>query len=100
MAKVTSEIAVLNSCAISLSTNTRRKKSKASSVHPRKIAITTLRCSRVHSINPAMFIPPPEALGVHSDDRLAEIAPLEHTDERFGSLVHTVDIVIPVQHTV
>src|ERR1700730_376654 len=56
MAKVTSEISVLNSCAISLSTNTRRKKSNASSVHPRKLAITTLRCSLVHPLRAAIVI--------------------------------------------
>ena len=52
--------------------------------------MTTLRCSRVHSANPAIFISPSEVLGVHPDDRLAEIAPLEHTDERFGCLVETI----------
>jgi len=58
MAKVTFEIGVLNSCAMSLSTNTRRKKSKASSVHPRKLAMTTLRCSLVHPVSAAIFISP------------------------------------------
>ena len=48
MAKVTSEMSVWNSAAMSLSTNTKRKKSKASSVHPRKVATTTWRCALVH----------------------------------------------------
>ena len=55
---MTFEIGVLNSCAMSLSTNTRRKKSKASSVHPRKLAMTTLRCSLVHPVSAAIFISP------------------------------------------
>src|ERR1700693_579760 len=41
MANVTSVMSVLNSWAMSLSTNTSRKKSKASSVQPRKLAATT-----------------------------------------------------------
>src|ERR1700742_1248056 len=45
IATVTLETSVRNSWAISFSTNTRMKKSKASSVHPRKLAATTCFCS-------------------------------------------------------
>jgi hypothetical protein len=42
-ATVTAVMETPNSCAISLNTNTMMKKSKASSAHPRKLAITTCR---------------------------------------------------------
>src|SRR5216683_5967957 len=58
MANVTSEIATPNSCAMSFSTNTIRKKSKASSVQPRKLAMTTLRCALVHPLRAANLIDP------------------------------------------
>ena len=47
IATVTSVIAVPNSAAIACTTNTRRKKSNASNVQPRKLAITALRCAGV-----------------------------------------------------
>jgi len=56
MANVTSVIWVLNSCAMSLSTNTSRKKSKASRVHPKKQAATTCLCSLVQPDNASMRI--------------------------------------------
>src|SRR5580704_389954 len=54
MAKVTSVICVPNSAAMSLRTKTRRKKSKASSVQPRKVAATTCFWSLVQSDSAAM----------------------------------------------
>src|SRR5580692_12724486 len=57
IAIVTSEISVWNSAAMSFSTNTSRKKSKASSDHPRKLATTTCFCSLVHPDNAAIAIP-------------------------------------------
>src|ERR1700761_245293 len=56
MAHVTFEMSVLNSFAISFSTNTSRKKSKASSDHPRKLAATTCFCSLVQPDNAAIAI--------------------------------------------
>src|SRR6516164_7500206 len=56
MASVTSLMSVSNSRAISLSTKTRRKKSNASSVQPRKVATTTLRCWLVQPLNAAIRI--------------------------------------------
>ena len=56
MANVTSVIWVLNSCAMSLSTNTSRKKSKASRVQPKKQAATTCLCSLVQPDNASMRI--------------------------------------------
>jgi hypothetical protein len=43
MAKATSTISAPKSCAMARSTNTMRKKSKASSVQPRKLARKALR---------------------------------------------------------
>src|ERR1700744_4670954 len=54
IASVTFEISVWNSSAISFSTNTSRKKSKASSDHPRKLAATTCFCSLVQPDNAAI----------------------------------------------
>src|SRR6202140_2168106 len=56
MAGVTFEISVWNSAAISFSTNTRRKKSKASSDQPRKLAATTCFCSLVQPDNAEIAI--------------------------------------------
>jgi hypothetical protein len=56
MAMVTSVTSVSNSCAMSLSTNTMRKKSKASSVQPRKLAATTCFCSLVQPESAAKAI--------------------------------------------
>ncbi len=47
IAIATLEIATLNSEAMSYSTKTRRKKSNASSVQPRKLAATTCFCPLV-----------------------------------------------------
>src|ERR1700722_8758803 len=47
IATVTEVICVPNSAAMSLRMKTMRKKSKASSVQPRKLAATTWRCSLV-----------------------------------------------------
>ncbi len=49
MATVTAVTSVLKSLASRDSTNTTRKKSKASSIHPRKLATTTLRCAPVQT---------------------------------------------------
>ena len=56
IASVTLDMSVSNSCAMSLSTNTSRKKSKASSDHPRKLAATTCLCSLVQPESAAMRI--------------------------------------------
>src|ERR1700730_13663353 len=78
MANVTSEMSVLNSCAMSLSTNTRRKKSKASSVHPRKLATMTsaarwsTRSARQFSSPWITFVPLPRC------------EPCQQFDDRFG----------------
>src|SRR5580692_5146180 len=54
IAHVTVEISVWNSAAMSFSTNTSRKKSNASSDHPRKLAATTCFCSLVQPDNAAI----------------------------------------------
>src|SRR5258708_5362303 len=61
-AKLTVFMSVPNSCAMSFRMKTTRKKSNASSVQPRKLAMITLRCSDVRSVisenPPAIRIPP------------------------------------------
>src|SRR5258708_3189094 len=49
--RVTAVTLVPNSLAMSLITNTRMKKSKASKVHPRKHAMTVLRCLDVRVLS-------------------------------------------------
>src|SRR5688572_1805166 len=39
---------------------------------------------------------PFSALGAHSDDQLAEVAPFQHADEGFGRLLQTVDDILAV----
>jgi hypothetical protein len=56
MAKVTSVIDVPNSLATVPNTKTRRKKSKASKVQPRTLAIAALRPALVHGdVPPTVF---------------------------------------------
>jgi hypothetical protein len=56
IAIVTFEISVWNSAAMSFSTNISRKKSKASSDQPRKLAATTCFCSLVQPDNAEIVI--------------------------------------------
>ena len=69
MAKVTSEMSVWNSAAMSFSTNTSRKKSNASSVHPRKLAATTCRCALVQPESAGM----PRKAGGEAGGDIAQI---------------------------
>lgn len=58
--------------------------------------MTTLRCSRVHAVSAPIFISPSQALGVHPDDQLPEVASLEHADEGSRRALETVDDVLTV----
>src|SRR5215813_7014673 len=69
IATVTLAISVWNSAAMSFSTNTRRKKSNASRVHPRKLAATTCFCSLVH---------PDKTLVIIAPSQSRRVAPLIH----------------------
>ena len=67
IASVTFEMSVWNSAAISFSTNTSRKKSKASSDHPRKLAATTCFCSLVQPDSAAIAMRYASSEGKTSD---------------------------------